>query len=171
MAPGWKGCSWASSPNYGANLPPSLFEDVDSPRVQYLSQQVAERHCSSEGITDKLPADMERVIFGAHTYEDRLGSSRFRELLDLRARLFCALVAEVRDDGDRSALRWLEAQPASAVMGAGHARKPPNGLRGDERPGSQWREPDPSGASKRLMGENTSPATSPRRDHDLAGTS
>jgi hypothetical protein len=57
---------------------------VDSPRVQYLSQQFVERLCSSEGITDELLAEIERVIFEAHPYEERLGASSFRELLELR---------------------------------------------------------------------------------------
>ena len=35
------------------------------------------------------------------------------------ARLFCALVAAARSDGDRAALRWLEAQPAPLVVAAG----------------------------------------------------
>ena len=34
------------------------------------------------------------------------------------ARLFCALVASARSDGDRAALRWLESQPAPLVVAA-----------------------------------------------------
>ncbi len=42
------------------------------------------------------------------------------------ARLFCALVAAARTDADRSALRWLEAQPPPAILAAeqaGEARR------------------------------------------------
>ncbi|MBL8924645.1 MAG: type I-U CRISPR-associated protein Cas5/Cas6 [Pseudonocardia sp.] len=37
------------------------------------------------------------------------------------ARLFCALLAAARGDGDRSALRWLEAQPAPVIRAAAQA--------------------------------------------------
>lgn len=76
--------SWADGGTSDAELPPSNLAD-DAPRVQYLSQQFVERLCSSEGITDELLAEIERVIFEAHPYEDRLGASSFGELLDLRA--------------------------------------------------------------------------------------
>jgi len=38
------------------------------------------------------------------------------------ARLFCALVASARSDGDRDALRWLEDQPAPVVQASPTAR-------------------------------------------------
>jgi CRISPR-associated protein Csb2 len=38
------------------------------------------------------------------------------------ARLFCALVAATRQDADRSALRWLESQPAPTVLAAAEHR-------------------------------------------------
>lgn len=76
--------AWADGGASEADLPPSFALD-DTPRVQYLSQQFVERLCSSEGITDELLTEIERVIFEAHPYEDRLGASNFRELLDLRA--------------------------------------------------------------------------------------
>ncbi|MCA0144264.1 AAA family ATPase [Blastococcus sp. LR1] len=77
--------AWGDGATSDADLPPSYFFDDHAPRVQYLSQQFVERLCSSEGITDELLAEIERVIFEAHPYEDRLGASSFRELLDLRA--------------------------------------------------------------------------------------
>lgn len=77
--------AWGDGADSGADLPPSFSFDSDAPRVQYLSQQFVERLCSSEGITDELLAEIERVIFEAHPYEERLGASSFRELLDLRA--------------------------------------------------------------------------------------
>jgi hypothetical protein len=58
---------------------------LDSPRVQYLSQQFVDSLCSAEGVTDELLAEVERVIFQAHPDEDRMGTTEFRELLDLRA--------------------------------------------------------------------------------------
>jgi hypothetical protein len=62
------------------------IEDIlDSPRVQYLSQQFVDSLCSAEGVTDELLAEVERVIYQAHHAEDRMGTTTFRELLDLRA--------------------------------------------------------------------------------------
>jgi hypothetical protein len=58
---------------------------LDSRRVQYLSQQFVDSLCSAEGVTDELLAEMERVIYQAHPAEDRMGTTTFRELLDLRA--------------------------------------------------------------------------------------
>ena len=78
------GLTWADGSTSGTHLPPS-FDRGDAPRAQYLSQQFVERLCSSEGITDELLNEIERVIFEAHPYEERLGASNFRELLDLRA--------------------------------------------------------------------------------------
>jgi hypothetical protein len=57
----------------------------EHPRVQYLSQQFVDVLCSAEGLTDELLTEMERVIFQAHPPEDRMGTTSFRELLDLRA--------------------------------------------------------------------------------------
>ncbi|GAA0568086.1 TrlF family AAA-like ATPase [Halomonas salifodinae] len=62
------------------------MEDIlDSPRVQYLSQQFVDNLCSAEGVTDELLAEVERVIYQAHPAEDRMGTTTFRELLGLRA--------------------------------------------------------------------------------------
>lgn len=77
--------AWGDGVVSDTDLPPSFHLDEHAPRVQYLSQQFVERLCSSEGITDELLTEIERVIFEAHPYEDRLGASSFRELLDLRA--------------------------------------------------------------------------------------
>lgn len=59
-----------------------LFE---SPRVQYLSQQFVDRLCSAEGMTDELLTEIERIIYMAHPSEDRMGTTTFRELLNLKA--------------------------------------------------------------------------------------
>lgn len=58
---------------------------LESPRVQYLSQQFVDRLCSAEGMTDELLAEIERIIYMAHPSEDRMGTTTFRELLDLNA--------------------------------------------------------------------------------------
>lgn len=58
---------------------------LDPPRVQYLSQQFVDSLCSAEGVTDELLVEIERVIYQAHPTEDRMGTTTFRELLDLRA--------------------------------------------------------------------------------------
>jgi ABC-type lipoprotein export system ATPase subunit len=56
------------------------------PAIQYLSQQFVEQLCSSEGITDDLLAEIERVVFEAHPAEQRMGTSSFSDLLEIRAR-------------------------------------------------------------------------------------
>lgn len=62
------------------------MEDLyDEPRVQYLSQQFVDTLCSAEGVTDELLEEVERIIYQAHPAEERLGTTTFRELLDLRA--------------------------------------------------------------------------------------
>lgn len=62
------------------------FEDLwDEPRVQYLSQQFVDKLCSSEGVTDELMNEIERVIFVSHPKEARLGMGNFQELLSERA--------------------------------------------------------------------------------------
>ncbi|OJX75808.1 TrlF family AAA-like ATPase [Leifsonia sp. 71-9] len=56
-----------------------------APRVRYLSQQFVERLCSSEGISDELLLEIERVVFESHPVESRYGATSFKELLDIRA--------------------------------------------------------------------------------------
>jgi hypothetical protein len=63
----------------------AVDELIDSPRVQYLSQQFVEQLCSAEGLEDELLTEIERVIFQSHPVEDRMGASSFRELLDIRS--------------------------------------------------------------------------------------
>ncbi|WP_372983359.1 TrlF family AAA-like ATPase [Microbacterium sp.] len=76
--------TWADGSSATTTLPPAVDPDAAT-GVQYLSQQFVERLCSAEGMTDELLTEIERVIFEAHGYEDRLGTSSFRELLDIRA--------------------------------------------------------------------------------------
>ena len=54
-------------------------------RVRYLSQRFVERLCSASGMTDELLGEIERVIFEAHSEEDRDSALDFAELLDQRA--------------------------------------------------------------------------------------
>lgn len=54
-------------------------------RVRYLSQQFVEELCSSNGLTDSLIGEIERVIFEAHPDENRDGALDFSELLEQRA--------------------------------------------------------------------------------------
>jgi energy-coupling factor transporter ATP-binding protein EcfA2 len=54
-------------------------------RVRYLSQQFVEELCSSNGLTDGLLREIERVIFEAHPEDTRDGALDFAELLEQRA--------------------------------------------------------------------------------------
>ena len=76
--------TWADGRTTSAAFPPVVGPE-ETTAVQYLSQQFVERLCSSEGVTDELLEEIERVIFEAHPFEERLGASTFRELLGIRA--------------------------------------------------------------------------------------
>jgi ABC-type lipoprotein export system ATPase subunit len=80
----------------------AMDELIDSPRVQYLSQQFVEQLCSAEGIEDELLTEIERVIFQSHSIEDRMGASSFRGLLDIRS-------ARARSARERQELALREA--------------------------------------------------------------
>jgi chromosome segregation ATPase len=75
----------AGDPTYNELQYVEMEEIFDAPRVQYLSQQFVDTLCSAEGLTDALLSEIERVIYQAHDPEDRMGTTSFRELLDLRA--------------------------------------------------------------------------------------
>lgn len=49
-------------------------------RARYLSQQFVEKLCSSDGISDGLIEEIERVIYEAHPVDDRDGALDFAEL-------------------------------------------------------------------------------------------
>ena len=51
--------------------------------VRYLSQQFVERLCASDGVSDELLAEIERVIFEAWPLDQRQGATAFRELLEI----------------------------------------------------------------------------------------
>lgn len=54
------------------------------PRARYLSQKFVEDLCSSDGMSDALLREIERVIFEAHNLSERDGAVDFEELLDMR---------------------------------------------------------------------------------------
>jgi hypothetical protein len=58
------------------------------PRARYLSQQFVEELCSSKGASDGLIREIERVIFEAHTEEQREGAMNFAELLESKTMRF-----------------------------------------------------------------------------------
>ena len=57
---------------------------VDVPHVQYLSQQFVDQLCSAEGLEDPLVREIQRVVFEAHSEDDRMGATTFEELLAIR---------------------------------------------------------------------------------------
>lgn len=78
--------SWENNEETGNDLIHIDFEELlDTPRVQYLSQQFVENLCSAEGMADSLVDEIERVIFSAHPVEEREGTSSFKELYAIRS--------------------------------------------------------------------------------------
>jgi energy-coupling factor transporter ATP-binding protein EcfA2 len=76
---------WASGETTCNELDQTDMEDLlDSPYVQYLSQQFVDQLCSAEGLNDALVAEIERVIFNAHPLNERQGTDSFHDLLGLR---------------------------------------------------------------------------------------
>lgn len=57
-------------------------------RARYLSQQFVEELCSSQGASEGLIQEVERVIFEAHPDDERDGATDFGELLDGRTMRF-----------------------------------------------------------------------------------
>jgi hypothetical protein len=58
------------------------------PRARYLSQQFVEELCSSQGASEGLIQEVERVIFEAHCEDQRDGATDFQELLQGRTMRF-----------------------------------------------------------------------------------
>ncbi|UKT64300.1 TrlF family AAA-like ATPase [Pedobacter mucosus] len=67
----------------------SLYSQNDAsdkyPMARYLSQQFVDNLCSSDGLTDKLLKEVERIIFNAHDVNEREGNIDFAGLLELKA--------------------------------------------------------------------------------------
>jgi len=66
------------------------------PRARYLSQQFVEELCSSNGVSDGLVDEIERVIFESHSHAESDGAIDFAELREHRTVRF-------RQAGDREA--------------------------------------------------------------------
>ena len=93
--------TWGDGETTANKLKDVEFEGIlNHPHVQYLSQHFVEILCSSDGVTDKLVSEIERVIYDAHSPETRQGASNFKELLDEKA----ALGRQQRADFERSIL-------------------------------------------------------------------
>ncbi|MES0490537.1 MAG: TrlF family AAA-like ATPase [Leptospirales bacterium] len=58
------------------------------PRARYLSQQFVEELCSSNGISDGLIEEIERVILEAHQMDEREGAINFSEFREQRTLRF-----------------------------------------------------------------------------------
>ncbi len=58
------------------------------PRARYLSQQFVEELCSSNGISDGLIDEIERVIFESHSVDERNGAISFAEFRENRTNRF-----------------------------------------------------------------------------------
>jgi len=63
-------------------------EPFTYPRARYLSQQFVEQLCSSKGASEGLIQEIERVIFEAHSEEQRAWATNFTELLELETMRF-----------------------------------------------------------------------------------
>lgn len=77
---------WASGEHDKQSIAEATDEDsFHVTRVQYLSQQFVDRLCSSDGVSDELIREVERVVFVSHSVATRDGATDFNELLDLRS--------------------------------------------------------------------------------------
>lgn len=67
----------------------SLYFQSDAsdkyPMARYLSQQFVDDLCSSDGVTDKLLKEVERIIFHAHDVNQREGTIDFASLLEFKS--------------------------------------------------------------------------------------
>jgi energy-coupling factor transporter ATP-binding protein EcfA2 len=55
------------------------------PRARYLSQQFVDELCASDGMTDGLLTEVERVIFDAHDVSQRDGAVNFADMREMRS--------------------------------------------------------------------------------------
>ena len=74
--------TWRDGTRHKTTLPRNSGETAD-PRVRYLSQQFVERLCAPDGSAESLIEEIERVVFGAISDEDRLECSTFIELREV----------------------------------------------------------------------------------------
>jgi hypothetical protein len=102
------------------------------PRARYLSQQFVEELCSSNGASEGLVQEIERVIFEAHPEEQREGATNFAELLESRitrfqqsrqreaeaiASISDRIAEELEKEGFVAALKQQTAQKRSLIAG------------------------------------------------------
>lgn len=88
------------------------------PRARYLSQQFVEDLCSSAGVSDGLIAEIERVIFEAHSQDGRDGAIDFAELRNFRtARFQQARAREADAIADISERIATEMEKEASVFG------------------------------------------------------
>lgn len=77
--------TWASGSTVTRALNGNDANDPSAyPRARYLSQQFVEDLCSSKGASEGLIREIERVIFEAHSKDEREGAMDFVELLEFR---------------------------------------------------------------------------------------
>jgi hypothetical protein len=60
------------------------WEIEEGGRVRYLSQQFVEQLCASDGVSDELRTEIERVIYNSWPINERQGATDFKELLYVR---------------------------------------------------------------------------------------
>jgi energy-coupling factor transporter ATP-binding protein EcfA2 len=90
------------------------------PRARYLSQQFVEELCSSQGASEGLIEEVERVVFEAHSEDQRDGATDFQELLAGRTMRFQqAQRREVEAIGAISDRIAVELEKESLVNGLG----------------------------------------------------
>ena len=93
-------------------------EAGDIPSVQYLSQQFVDRLCSSEGVTDELLLEIERVVYQAHPPDDRLDTFDFRGLLAIRTAHARTLRQQHKEDLDDVTAQLTQERERRATLPA-----------------------------------------------------
>lgn len=90
------------------------------PRARYLSQQFVEDLCSSDGISDGLLDEIERVIFEAHPIDDRDGALDFGELREFMTSRFQQArerdVDAIEDLSDRIAVEFEKERSVAGLQ-------------------------------------------------------
>ena len=91
--------------------------NISFPRARYLSQQFVEELCSSNGVSDRLIEEIERVILEAHPLDEREGAIDFNEFREYRTNRFRqARDREVEAISDLSDRIALELEKQSLVL-------------------------------------------------------
>lgn len=76
---------WETGEKTSNELTQTEIEDIlDTPHVQYLSQQFVSRLCSAEDTSNPLNTEIERVIFRSHVADGQPSTANFGELLEQR---------------------------------------------------------------------------------------